>query len=271
MNASHLPRAIACLAILAAALLAACGQPTATNVPSPSAVDAVATFPPGAEGAVLARARRLLDQTPALMPAYVGGAVACSSCHLAAGTRTTALPFLGIYAKFPQFNARAHRYITVQDRLAECFLYSMNGKVPAYQSAEMVALTTYIAWLSRGAVVGKGFPDVKMPMVSSTSPPDASNGKTLYAARCSMCHGVTGAGVAGAIPPVWGPKSFNTGAGMHREDMLASFVRANMPPGGTGALSEQEARDVAAYILRQPRPRFRTVPQIFEPEPATFF
>jgi len=265
-------RAIACLQILIVALLAACGQPAATRAPAQSAIDAAATYSPGGAGAVLARARRLLDQTPALMPGYVGAGIACSSCHLAGGTQTRALPLLGAYAKYPQFNARARRYIALQDRIAECFLYSLNGRVPAYDSPEMVALTTYIAWLSRGAVVGTGFTDVAMPMVARTAPADAGSGKALYAARCSMCHGVNGTGIAPAIPPIWGPKSFNTGAGMYRTDMLASFVRANMPPGGSETLSEQQALDVAAYILRQPRPRFRgAAPQIFEPEPAKFF
>ena len=81
-----------------------------------------------------------------------------------------------------------------------------------------------------------------------------------------------GAGVAGAIPPLWGPKSFNTGAGMHRTDTLAAFVRANMPPTAAGTLSEREALDIAAYILGQPRPKFQgNAPQIFQPEPARFF
>ena len=32
-----------------------------------------------------------------------------------------------MYGRFPQWNSRAHRVIALQDRIAECFLYSMNG------------------------------------------------------------------------------------------------------------------------------------------------
>ena len=58
------------------------------------------------------------------------------------------------------------------------------------------------------------------------------------------------------FPPLWGPQSFNVGAGMARLSVAAAFVRAQMPPGNTGTLTDQEAYDVAAYFTTQPRPDF---------------
>jgi thiosulfate dehydrogenase len=260
------------LVLLTVALLAAgaAGGGQAAP-PSRSAVDAAATFPPGPEGALLAHARKLLDHTATLLPENVGGTLSCSSCHIAAGTTPSAFPFLGTYATFPQYNKRARRFITLQDRIEECFLYSMNGKALAYSSNEMIAITAYIAWLSRGAVVGVGFPAAAMPQIAHAPAPDAANGAKLYTANCTACHGASGAGNGTAIPPLWGAKSWNTGAGMHRVDTLASFIRANMPL-GAAHLSTGEAVDIAAYVLRQPRPRFHgSAPQIFQPEPARFF
>jgi thiosulfate dehydrogenase len=160
----------------------------------------------------------------------------------------------------------------VQDRIAECFLYSMNGKALAYTSPEMIAITAYIAFLSRGAVVPDGFADVNMPAVTAAASPSAARGATVYAANCSACHGATGAGIPGAFPALWGAKSFNTGAGMHRVTTLAAFVHENMPPGGAKPLTPQESLDVAAFVLSKPRPLFHgNAPQIFQPEPAKFF
>src|SRR5665213_1180978 len=100
------------MVLLTVALLAATaangGQ---TTSPSRSAINAAATFPPGPEGALLVRARRLLDHTETLLPKNVGGTLSCSSCHIAAGTTPSAFSFLGTYAKFPQYNKRAHRFI----------------------------------------------------------------------------------------------------------------------------------------------------------------
>jgi thiosulfate dehydrogenase len=76
-----------------------------------------------------------------------------------------------------------------------------------------------------------------------------------------MCHGADGAGVRGAgdtyaFPPLWGPQSFNDGAGMARVSIAAAFVHAKMPLGRGGSLSVQEAFDVAAYLTTKPRPVF---------------
>jgi thiosulfate dehydrogenase len=263
-------RALLLAAVVLVALFTASGG--SADVPAPSVVAATASYPPGPEGAILKRARALLDNTPALLPKNVGASLTCSSCHVAGGTQTKAFPFMGIYAKFPQYNTRAKRFITVQDRIEECFLYSMNGKVLDYTSPDMIAITAYIAFLSRGAVVGRGFPDVKMPTVTAISSPNPVHGAAVYAANCSACHGANGAGIPGAFPALWGPKSFNTGAGMHRVTTLASFVHNNMPPNGAKPLSPEESLDVAAFVMSKPRPLFHgNAPQIFRPEPAKFF
>ena len=41
---------------------------------------------------------------------------------------------------------------------------------------------------------------------------------------------------------------------MHRIDTAAAFIKANMPLGQGGTLTDQQAWDVAAYINSQPRP-----------------
>jgi thiosulfate dehydrogenase len=58
------------------------------------------------------------------------------------------------------------------------------------------------------------------------------------------------------IPPLWGPDSYNDGAGIARLINAANFVHSNMPNGTTWkqpVLSPADAWDVAAYIDSQPR------------------
>jgi thiosulfate dehydrogenase len=92
---------------------------------------------------------------------------------------------------------------------------------------------------------------------------DPARGGEVYRANCAVCHGANGQGVRNAdgggysYPPLWGPDSFNTGAGMHRIITAANFIRANMPYGVTHEsplLTEEQAFDVAAFINVQPRP-----------------
>ena len=105
-------------------------------------------------------------------------------------------------------------------------------------------------------MVGRGFKDIKAP-----AKPDPARGKALFAAKCAACHGATGQGTPGAggafvFPPLWGPKSFNDGAGMSRTSIAAAFVQTKMPLGNAGTLSDQDAYDIAAYFTAQPRPKF---------------
>jgi len=63
------------------------------------------------------------------------------------------------------------------------------------------------------------------------------------------------------MPPLWGPDSFNTGAGMARIETAAAFVQAKMPLNTPGTLSPQDAFDLAAYFTAQARPAFRAPPR----------
>ena len=111
-------------------------------------------LPSGPVGESIEYGHDIIIKTPLLMKRYVRADMTCADCHIAGGTQARGGSFVGVYARFPQWNRRARRVITLQDRIAECFLYSMNGTAPAYASKEMVAIVAYIAWLSRGVAVG---------------------------------------------------------------------------------------------------------------------
>jgi thiosulfate dehydrogenase len=249
--------------------LAACA---ARNTSAPAAPYDEKALPAGASGDLIRYGRELIVNTRAHMRGYVVANLDCQACHVAGGTKPKGGSFVGIYGQFPQWNARSHRMIALQDRLAECFLYSMNGKPPAYNSREMIALVAYIAYLSRGTPVGATpDPSVKLTKFAPPQPANAPRGAALYAQKCSACHGAGGAGSA-AFPPLWGPSSFNGGAGMHRLWTMAAFVRYNMPQTAPGSLTSQEAYDVAAFVLSHARPKFQgTRPVGFPVRPAKYF
>jgi thiosulfate dehydrogenase len=96
---------------------------------------------------------------------------------------------------------------------------------------------------------------------------DPERGKAVYAKACALCHNTDGSGIRRAapwtdlgylVPPLWGPDSFNDGAGMNRLITAANFLHFNMPHGTdyvNPLLTVEEAWDVAAYMLAQPRPQ----------------
>jgi len=186
---------------------------------------------------------------------YVGNALNCTNCHLDAGRRLGAAPFVGLPALFPEYRARNDRMNRLEDRLNDCFERSMNGRPLPQGSPEQVALVAYITWLSQGvskeaALAWRGF-----PRIASTRRPDPGKGKALFAERCAACHAENGQGTA-TVPPLWGPRSYNLATGMARVSLAASFIKANMPLGQGGTLTDEEAYDLAAFINSQPRPDF---------------
>lgn len=206
-----------------------------------------------ADAALILAGRNIFEQTSIYAPENTSAKVSCGNCHTAAGTAPTAAPMTRIVGRFPQFSARAGRVITLQDRVRECFVRSENGKPLEDKSPVMLAVVAYIRSVSEAPLapdteVQKGLPSL------AQATPDPAAGKLLYANQCASCHGDNGAGNAPLFPPLWGPDSFNDGAGMHQVAKMAAFVKYNMPQNKPGSLTAQQAYDVAAYIHAQPRP-----------------
>jgi thiosulfate dehydrogenase len=213
------------------------------------------TIPSGPLGESIRRGILLFDETPLYASAYTPAKVACASCHAEGGIQPYASPVVGMPAAFPAFNARAGRVISLEDRVQECFVRSQNGRPLDANGPEMRAILDYIEWLSqpqpdRRPYVGRGL--VKLPALT----PDPGHGAQIYATQCAGCHGSDGRGKLPMFPPVWGPESFNDGAGMYGIPKMAAFIQHNMPQNRMGILSAQDAYDVAAYIHAQPRPAF---------------
>jgi thiosulfate dehydrogenase len=194
---------------------------------------------------------------------YSGNNLACSSCHLDSGRQRYALSLIGVANAYPRNMARENAVQSLAQRINGCFERSMNGRALPEGSREMTAMLAYLRFLSDAApadMEGRGAPAVRLLERAA----DPVRGAQVYTTHCAACHGADGRGALNAdgngyaYPPLWGPDSFNDGAGMHRIITAANFIRANMPFGTTyenPVLTEEEAYDVAAFINTQPRPQ----------------
>lgn len=201
----------------------------------------------------------IFTQTPQNAPQYVGNSLSCSSCHINGGQKEGALPLVGIAAQFPAFSPRDNRLISLEDRIRSCFARSEAGTAPPYDSKELLAVSSYLTWLSTGQPEGVSPPwrgknaipkDKQIPIADL----NVDRGQALYGEKCAVCHGADGQGQSG--PPLWGPKSFNDGAGTARVYTLAGFIRYAMPLTAPGSLNDEEAQHLAAFINSHDRPAF---------------
>ena len=218
------------------------------------------TLPDDAFGNLVREGKALFVNTQTLRGRYVGNGLQCVNCHLDAGRRADSAPLWAAYAVYPAFRQKTGRVDTFDARVQGCFMYSMNGKAPAAGSRELTALTAYAYWLATKAPVGvslpgRGYPELAPP----AEPPSIRRGADVYARNCALCHGddALGTQVEGAyvFPPLAGKDSYNWGAGMHRINTAAAFIKANMPLGKPNSLSDQQAWDVAAFVNSRERPQ----------------
>lgn len=244
----------------------------------------VTTIPNTAEGDLIRYGKTLLSETYKYLGSesvigkqYTGNKLACANCHLNTGTVAYAGPWSVVYLKYGDaslgaqglFSSRRNEYRTIQVRINGCMKRSMSGKPLPFDSEEMKAMIAYFKWLSTGMkvdnwtqVVGTG--NIKVPDLTRAA--DPVRGKTVFGNNCARCHGSDGQGLYNAqkmaykYPALWGPNSFNTGAGMNRLRTGVRFVKGNMPyavadpTDPNKQLSAEDAWDVMAYVLSQDRP-----------------
>jgi thiosulfate dehydrogenase len=244
------------LGLLAVIHLSACSRPEASPQAAASVAAPDSVIPDGPFGDAVRRGRAILVATRDSLPSHVGNQLRCTSCHLDAGRRASG-SWVGAFARYPQYRSRSGIVETIEYRINDCFRRSMNGSALDPASADMRDIVAYLAFLSRGTQVGPPAtpPGARLQKWASFSP-DTAAGARVFSNSCAKCHGPQGEGTAVA-PPVWGPRSYNVGAGMTRVRTAAEFISRNMPFDAPGTLSDQQAVDVAAYVNAQPRPDYK--------------
>jgi thiosulfate dehydrogenase len=264
------PRLILAIGFVVALTGLADAQPADWAVPN------LGTLPRDAHGLQVRRGRDLIVHSYAYVgpgvadktKRYAGNNLACSNCHLEAGTRKFGLPLFGLFGDFPQYSARSGRDISIEDRINSCFTRSMNGRAMPADAPEMQAIVSYIKFISAGVAPGQKLPGLGSGhMAELDRAADPKRGADIYVRRCAACHNTDGSGIARSrtdpalgymIPPLWGRGSYNNGAGMARLGTFANFIHFNMPHGADyldPELTPEESWDIAAYVLSQPRPK----------------
>ncbi len=252
----------ATLAALALLSSLACAMAQADPPPAPDfQPPARGSEPDDDYGKIIRFGEQVFNHTDQYAAAYVGNHLRCASCHLDAGRQPDSAPLWGAYVLYPAYRAKNHHVNTYAERLQGCFEYSMNGKAPPLGDPVLVALETYSYWLAQGAPTGvklKGQGYAKPPKPAQA--PDYVRGQRVYEARCALCHGADGAGQRSAsgetvFPALWGPDSFNWGAGIGSVNNAAAFIKSNMPLGLGGSLGDQDAWDVAQFVDSHERPQ----------------
>lgn len=201
----------------------------------------------------------LVNETHVYADEYVGNQLSCTSCHAGAGLESSNASLVGVMADYPQYIARSGGIVTIEERINGCMVRSMNGKKFDVNSPELEAIVAYFKYISTGVEIGTERPWAKSSDMKKVPLPSVSDGERLFQEKsCVACHAADGAGNgANTGPALWGDNSFNDGAGLARLSKIAGYIQSYMPAGQEGTLTEQDAADLAAYILSQDRPEWK--------------
>jgi thiosulfate dehydrogenase len=216
------------------------------------------------------RGFKLFTNTPGEAPHLTGGQMSCTNCHMNAGQRERSMPLVGIPGMFPEYNRRSARLFSLVDRIVDCFVRSENATDKGVKPEdlptrpEVLAIAAYLTWLSKGEEMyvqpkWRGKNAIAAEALVPVDKLDPVKGEAIYTERCVTCHGTDGQGVKigdKIAGPLWGPNSWNDGAGAARVYTLAGMFKYSMPYLDPGRLTDEEAQHVAAYINSKPRPAF---------------
>ncbi len=224
-------------------------------------------YPKGPFGEAVKRGEALFTDTQTNAGEYVGNGLNCANCHVDAGRLANSAPLWAAWVAYPAYRKKNDHVNSMEERIRGCFTYSMNAKgskvghAPEPGTPLLTDMEAYMYWLAKGAPTGEKLPGRGYPKLDKPPKPySPERGAKVYADNCAICHGDTGQGRHTAdgkgyvFPPLWGKDSFNWGAGMHRVNTAAAFIKANMPLGKPESLSLQDAWDVAAFVNHHDRP-----------------
>ncbi|HLZ89937.1 MAG TPA: c-type cytochrome [Puia sp.] len=228
-----------------------------------------ARIPATDEGRLIRYGRDLIANTshylgPKGIKAAITNGMNCQNCHLNAGTKPWGNNYSAVFSTYPKYRDRSASVEDIHRRVNDCIERSLNGHPLDTNSLEMKAISAYIKWLGQNVPKGVKPPGAgirDLPWLTRAADPE--KGRTVYRQNCRRCHGTEGGGSPNpdnsgyVYPPLWGKHSYNTGAGLYRISRLAGYVKDNMPLGcthNTPLLTDEQAWDVAAFILCQNRP-----------------
>ncbi|MFD0942208.1 c-type cytochrome [Savagea faecisuis] len=246
-----------------------------TTAPAPVAGGKIAHNPPslddvpeGPLGEAILRGYELTNNTSEVLRSEAAtpedgeklvNELSCTSCHAGAGMDEHSSSMVGVSAVYPMYIPRSGKIVTLEDRINGCMIRSMNGQKFEANDPDLKAMVAYLTYISEGIPVGAELDWRHLNNMDDVPVPDVDAGEQLYNQSCIACHAGDGSGTGSNTgPALWGSGSFNDGAGLARMGKMAGYIQRNMPIGQENSLSDQEAADLAAFILSQDRDSYPT-------------
>jgi len=198
----------------------------------------------------------ILETRPAEHNGMQGRRLNCQNCHFEGGRARDGISLVGAWSHYPkvlQSDSGETHLRSIEQQIRFCYMYNLGVTAPDETSSEVQSITAYLRWISRGVPVDEKVSWLGVDPLKPKKPANNANGRQVYAAICSKCHGSDGQGNIG--PALWGNESYTRRSQFAQPTILASFVHENMPFRKPD-LTSQQAFDVATFITTRGRRDF---------------
>ena len=95
---------------------------------------------------------KIISQTTEYAKEYNGGALSCINCHFCGGNtfdgKNGSISLVGAPYWFPEYSPRDGKMMTLIDRINNCFIRSLNGKIPPADGPVIQSIVAYLEWIS---------------------------------------------------------------------------------------------------------------------------
>lgn len=245
-------------------VLVACSEETTKEVKDEASTEDRGSNPPSTDELdpddpmtpFVEQGEDIFNDTNSMLAEEAGNELSCMSCHADGGLSENS-SMVGVTKAYPKYQPREGTVLTLEERINSCMIRSMDGDKLDYDGEEMRSIVAYLTYISEGtSTIEDVNLDEEENAIEEIPEPSVDNGEELYAEKnCLSCHATDGSGTgASSGPALWGDHSFNDGASMSRIHVMADYIKNNMPPDDAEQLDDQEAADLAAFLLSQERP-----------------
>lgn len=222
--------------VISTVFLISCSDTASTNGP-PSTSD---LNPEDEMTPYIERGEELLEGSMQVMADEETSELSCMSCH-SDGSGTNGVSFVGVVSEYPQYNERTGTVITLAEKINRSISRTLNSEELDYEGEEMRSIIAYLNYISEG----ESYEEHRNEEIADILEPDLDNGKRLYNDE-----------LKNTAPALWGDDSFTDGSNMSRMSVMTNYVKNYLPVDESGTFSDQEASDIAGYVLSKDRPEW---------------
>src|SRR5699024_4860629 len=144
--------------------------------------------------------------------------------------------------EYPKYDERKDAVITLEEKINDSIVHDLNGEKIDYDGEEMRSIVAYLTDISKGE--------------DYEAHKDEDTIEKITEIEVEQGEKILNEEIKYSAPVLVGEGLFADSSSMRCVLIMTNYDKNNLPQDDPDSLSDQEASDVAAYILSEDRPKW---------------